>query len=86
MLIGKKISDLSEFEELGGEAQRSVERAIAKNIAVGVLVGYYDEKLTIYYASTNLLHNLGYNEEQFRDLTKGSLRNLFYGENTSFLE
>ena len=44
MLIGKKISDLSEFEELGGEAQRSVERAIAKNIAVGVLVGYYDEK------------------------------------------
>lgn len=63
-----------------------MERAIAKNIAVGVLVGYYDEKLTIYYASTNLLHNLGYNEEQFRDLTKGSLRNLFYGENTSFLE
>lgn len=33
-----------------------------------------------------LLYNIGYTYESFMKQTKGSLKNLFYGENVSFLD
>lgn len=64
----------------------SIRRAIRNNYAVGFLTGIYDENLTITNVSGFLLHNLGYTIDEFTEVTKGSLKNLFYGENKSFLD
>lgn len=64
----------------------SIRRAIRNNYAVGFLTGIYDENLTITNVSGFLLHNLGYTIEEFNEVTKGSLKNIFYGENKSFLD
>ena len=50
------------------------------------MTGHYDENLTITNVSGFLLYNLGYDYKEFMEITKGSLKNLFYGENRSFLE
>lgn len=71
--------------KMGEDALRTVQQAVSRNNAVGVIVGYYDEKLTILSASRFLLENLGYSYEEFAAFTQGSLRKLFYGENQSFL-
>lgn len=63
-----------------------IKNAIRNNHAVGFVTGHYDENLTITNVSGFLLHNLGYDYEEFMEITKGSLKNLFYGENKSFLE
>ena len=59
---------------------------ICRNHAVGLMAGYYDENLSISNVSGFLLYNLGYSLETFMKTTKGSLKNMFYGENRSFLE
>lgn len=64
----------------------NIRKAIRNNYAVGFLTGIYDDALTITNVSGFLLHNLGYTVEQFVKESKGSLKELFHGENTSFLE
>lgn len=68
------------------EALGVIKNVILQNNAVGTLVGYYDEPLTILSVSDYLLKNLDYSFEQFDTFTKGSLKNLFCGENVSWLE
>ena len=63
-----------------------IKNTIRSNHAVGFVTGHYDEELTISNVSGFLLHNLGYDYEEFMEVTKGSLKNLFYGENKTFLE
>lgn len=63
-----------------------IKKTIKSNYAVGFVTGHYDEKLSISNVSGFLLHNLGYDYEEFMEVTKGSLKNLFYGENQAFLE
>lgn len=75
-----------EQSKIGKEASEAIQRVIGGNNAVGTLVGYYDEDLTILSVSEFLLFNLGYNFEEFQVFTKGSLKNLFYGDNTDFLD
>ena len=70
----------------GSEASKVIRNVIKKNNAVGTIIGYYDEILSIISVSDYLLSNLGYTEEEFVDFTKNSLINLFYGENKHFLE
>lgn len=64
----------------------AIKNTIRSNHAVGFVTGHYDEELTISNVSGFLLHNLGYDYEEFMEVTKGSLKNLFYGENKTFLE
>ena len=63
-----------------------IKDVIRNNHAVGFMTGHYDENLTITNVSGFLLYNLGYDYKEFMEITKGSLKNLFYGENRSFLE
>ena len=73
----------SNLEENSYEMIKDV---IRNNHAVGFMTGHYDENLTITNVSGFLLYNLGYDYKEFMEITKGSLKNLFYGENRSFLE
>lgn len=63
-----------------------IKNAIRSNDAVGFVTGHYDERLSISNVSGFFLHNLGYDYEEFIEETKGSLKNLFYGENRTFLD
>lgn len=72
-----KHSDLP--DKVGREAIAALEDAIEHNNAIGSLIGYYDDALTIVSVGDYLLHNLEYTAEAFLDFTKGSLRRAFYG-------
>lgn len=71
---------------MGPEAFSTIKNAIANNSAVGTMVGYYDESLTILSVSDYLLHNLNYSLEEFYDTTKGSLKNLCCGKSNDWME
>ena len=63
-----------------------IKNTIKNNDAVGFVTGHYDEQLSISNVSGFFLHNLGYDYKEFIEVTKGSLKNVFYGENKTFLE
>ena len=61
----------------------AVHGALRLNYAVGTLIGYYDDKLSIASVSEFTLQTLGYGYEEFMKATDGSLKKLFFeGENT----
>lgn len=72
--------------KLNENCQKIVQDAVSELDIVGFMTGYYDENLTITQVSSHMLKNLGYTFEEFQKKTSGSLRNLFYGENQTFLE
>ena len=71
---------------IGDCAKEHIKNAIKHNNAVGTIIGYYDEALTIISVSDYLLYNLGYSIEEFKETAKGSLYNIICGENTSWAE
>ena len=71
--------------KLGDNAFAVMQKTIQNNGGVGTITGYFDSELSILSVSDLLLYNLGYNYESLMEQTKGSLKNLFYGENVSFL-
>ena len=76
----------SDTEKLGENVLRTMQNTIYQNGGVGTITGYYDDDLTILSVSDLLLHNLNHSYASLMERTKGSLKNLFYGENVSFLE
>lgn len=84
--ITDKMNYFTDTSRLGIKALQSVHDTVIHNNAVGTITGYYDDELSILSASQILLDNLGYTAEEFAAFTKGSFKNLFYGENRSFLE
>ena len=66
----------------GTDAVAEIENAIEHNEAVGSIIGYYDDALTILSVGDYLLSNLEYTVEEFERAAKGSLWNVFYGEHT----
>lgn len=67
---------------VGQEALMVIKNAIAKNNAVGTIIGYYDDALTILSVSDYLLGSLGYSFEEFKKITQGSLKNIFYDDDS----
>lgn len=63
-----------------------IEDVIFHNSAVGTIIGYYDDPLTILSVSDYLLKELNYTPESFAQITENSLRKLFCAENASFLD
>lgn len=63
-----------------------IKNTVRNNHAVGFVTGHYDEELSISNVSGFLLHNLGYDYEEFMEATNGSLKNLFYGDSKNFLD
>lgn len=74
------------YDKIGEKANAAVEEVIYRNNAVGAIVGYYDEPLTILSVSDYLLNELGYTPETFTQITEGSLRKLFSTNDSSFLK
>ena len=72
--------------KLNENCQKIVQDAVSELNIVGFMTGYYDENLTITQVSSHMLKNLGYTFEEFQKKTSGSLRNLLYGGNQTFLE
>lgn len=85
-IIRENMIFMKKESNLGEKAAESIQDALKENCAVGTIVGYYDESLTILSISETLIYNLGYTCEEFMEATQGSLRSLFYGENRSFLK
>ena len=63
-----------------------MQETIYHNGGVGTITGYYDAELSILSVGEPLLHNLNHSYASLMEQTKGSLKNLFYGENVRFLE
>ena len=76
----------SDTEKLGENVLQAMQNTIHQNGGVGTVTGYYDAGLPILSVSELLLHNLNHSYASLMEQTKGSLKNLFYGENVSFLE
>lgn len=76
----------SNMTALGDNVFQTLQKTIVNNGGVGTITGYFDSELTILSVSELLLYNIGYTYESFMKQTKGSLKNLFYGENVSFLD
>ena len=76
----------SDMTKLGDSVLQTMQETIQNNGGVGTVTGYFDEDLSILSISNLLLNHLGYSYESLMAQTKGSLKKLFYGENTSFLE
>ena len=62
-----------ENRDIPSSAKSAMIQAMEQNDPVGIVAGYYDEKLTIWAAGSFFLENLGYSIENFRELTGGSL-------------
>ena len=58
---------------LTASVREAMAEAIMRNEPVGMVAGYYDEKLTIWTISQYFLSNLGYTVESFLQVTGGSL-------------
>lgn len=65
------------YDKIGEKANAAVEEVIYRNNAVGAIVGYYDEPLTILSVSDYLLNELGYTPETFTQITEGYYANFF---------
>ena len=76
----------SDTEKLGENVLQAMQNTIHQNGGIGTMTGYYDAGLPILSVSELLLHNLNHSYASLMEQTKGSLKNLFYGENVSFLE
>ena len=76
----------SDMTKLSDNVLQTMQETIQNNGGVGTVTGYFDEDLSILSISNLLLNHLGYSYESLMAQTKGSLKKLFYGENTSFLE
>ena len=76
----------SDTEKLGENVLQVMQNTIHQNGGIGTMTGYYDAGLPILSVSDLLLHNLNHSYASLMEQTKGLLKNLFYGENVSFLE
>lgn len=74
----------SDTEKLGENVLQAMQNTIHQNGGIGTVTGYYDAGLPILSVSELLLHNLNHSYASLMEQTKGSLKNLFYGENVSF--
>ena len=75
----------SDTEKLGENVLQAMQNTIHQNGGIGTVTGYYDAGLPILSVSELLLHNLNHSYASLMERTKGLLKNLFYGENVSFL-
>ena len=76
----------SNTAKFGENVLRAMQNTIYHNGGVGTITGYYDVELSILSASDLVLHNLNHSYESLMEQTKGSLKNLFYKRDATFLD
>ncbi len=76
-----KINYADTGREIGNVAQDAIDKALRKNVAVGIAGGCYDEGLTFIFVCDYLIYSLGYDSfDAFMSATDGKLINLIYDE------
>lgn len=73
-------------EELNDVDNEAIQYALGNNDAVGVVAGYYDEKISISFASHFFLKSLGYDYEDYMESTNNSLLSMVYREDWYLFE
>ena len=89
MKFDRRLTDkiyTSDTVRLGKNAFQAMQETIYHNGGVGTIAGYYDAELSILSVSDLLLHNLNHSYESLMEQTKGSLKNLFYKKDATFLD
>ena len=76
----------SDTEKLGENVLQAMQNTIHQNGGIGTVTGYYDAGLPILSFSELLLHNLNHSYASLMEQTKGSLKNLFYKKDATFLD
>ena len=76
----------SDMVRLGKDAFQAMQETIYHNGGVGTIAGYYDAELSILSVSDLLLHSLNHSYASLMEQTKGSLKNLFYKKDATFLD
>ena len=69
----------TEETELGDENQDKIIELLGRNVAVGVVGGFYEEGYPVYFISSFALNNMGMTYEQFMEKTGGCYLNAVYG-------
>lgn len=70
---------------LNDENYNVVKEAVDFSNMVGFLTGYYDDRLTIASVSAYFLESLGYEYDEFMQMSHGSLKNIFLVKTRAFL-
>ena len=89
MKFDRRLTDeiyTSDTVRLGKDAFQAMQETIYHNGGVGTIAGYYDAELSILSVSNLLLHNLNHSYASLMEQTKGSLKNLFYKKDATFLD
>ena len=89
MKFDRRLTDeiyTSDTVRLGKNAFQAMQETIYHNGGVGTITGYYDAELSILSVSDLLLHNLNHSYASLMEQTKGSLKNLFYKKDGTFLD
>ena len=89
MKFDRRLTDeiyTSDTVRLGKNAFQAMQETIYHNGGVGTITGYYDAELSILSVSDLLLHNLNHSYASLMEQTKGSLKNLFYKRDATFLD
>lgn len=68
----------SEEHDVGEENQDKIIELLGKNVAVGVVSGFYEEGFPLYFISAFALSNIGMTFEQFMERTKGNFLEAVY--------
>lgn len=63
---------------VGDEIQNKIIELLGKNVAVGVVSGFYEEGFPLYFISQFALSNIGMTFEQFMEKTKGKFLEAVY--------
>ena len=89
MKLNNRLTDeiyTSDTVKLGENAFQAMQETIYHNGGVGTITGYYDAELSILSVSDLVLHNLNHSYASLMEQTKGSLKNLFYKRDATFLD
>lgn len=89
MKFDRRLTDeiyTSDTVGLGKNAFQAMRETLYHNGGVGTITGYYDAELSILSVSDLLLHNLNHSYASLMGQTKGSLKNLFYKKDATFLD
>ncbi len=71
---------------LNNTNQKKVEELLERNIAVGVVGGFYEENYPVYFISHFALRNLGYTFDEFMMKTNGNFLEIVSPEDRIFFE
>lgn len=64
----------------------TIRQALSLDNAVGCIGGYYDDELSMLFISSFFMQNLGYDYEEFMQVSGGSLRPLIYPGDLKYFE